>query len=133
LLIHLDLVWKLFEANQMSEEMPNLRRFERRDVDVALTYDDGSEFVITYDDLRHACPCAKCSPMRNEDEVSKTLRRQVEAHPKEKPQVRTVGNYALGFEWSIGCSSGIYRFERIWDLANRRDPDNGRPYVHGAW
>ena len=117
----------------MSEEMPTLTRFERREVDVALTYDDGSNYTRTYDDLRHACPCAKCSPLRNQDESSKTLRRQVEAHPKEKPQVRTVGNYALGFEWSTGCSSGIYRFERIWDLANRRDPDNGRPYVHGAW
>ena len=117
----------------MSEDMPRLTRFERRDVDVALTYENGEVYNVTYDDLRHACPCAKCSPLRNEDESSKTLRRQVEALPKEKPQVRTVGNYALGFEWSSGCSSGIYRFERLWDLANRRDPDNGRPYVHGAW
>jgi DUF971 family protein len=117
----------------MSEEMPRLSRFERRDVDVVLTYDTDAEFTVTYDDLRHACPCAKCSPLRNEDESSKTLRRQVEAFPKEKPQVRTVGNYALGFEWTNGCSSGIYRFERIWDIANRRDPDNGKPYVHGAW
>jgi len=117
----------------MSEEMPRLTRFERREVDVMLTYESGAEFTVTYDDLRHACPCAKCSPLRNQDETSKTLRRQTEALPKEKPKVRTVGNYALGFEWVTGCSSGIYRFERIWDLANRRDPDNGRPYVLGAW
>ncbi|MEJ6563521.1 MAG: gamma-butyrobetaine hydroxylase-like domain-containing protein [Euryarchaeota archaeon] len=117
----------------MTEEMPKLKRFERRETDVVLAYVGGDEFTITYDDLRHACPCAKCSPLRNADETSKSLRRQVEALPKEKPQVRIVGNYALGFEWNTGCSSGIYRFERIWDLANRRDPDNGRPYVHGAW
>ena len=117
----------------MTTDMPTMRRFERRDLDVVVSYDDDSEFTITYDDLRHACPCAKCSPLRNLDDTSKTLRRQVEALPKEKPKVRTVGNYALGFEWSQGCSSGIYRFERIWDLANMRDPDNGKPYVHGAW
>ena len=46
----------------MSEEMPQLTRFERRELDVQLTYADESEFDITYDDLRHACPCAKCSP-----------------------------------------------------------------------
>ena len=84
----------------MSDEMPNMTRLERREFDALVSYVDGSEFEITYDDLRHACPCAKCSPLRNSDESSKTLRRQVEALPKEKPKVRTVGNYALGFEWT---------------------------------
>ena len=28
--------------------------------------------------------------------------------------------------------SGIFRFERIHDLALKRDPDRGRPYVHGV-
>ena len=41
--------------------------------------------------------------------------------------------YALAFEWSTGCSSGIYRFERIWRLGEKQDPDNGKAYVHGAW
>ncbi|MEC8311587.1 MAG: gamma-butyrobetaine hydroxylase-like domain-containing protein [Candidatus Thermoplasmatota archaeon] len=54
--------------------------------------------------------------------------------PPTKPTVRTVGNYALTFDWEdAGCSSGIYRFERLWALANRQDPDGGTPYVHGAW
>lgn len=117
----------------MSEEMPTMIRLERQDLDLKITYEDQSDFVVAYDDLRHACPCAKCSPLRNQDESSKTLRRQVEALPNEKPKIRKVGNYALGFEWIAGCSSGIYRFERIWLLANRLDPDNGKPYVHGAW
>ena len=117
----------------MTDEMPKMTRFERREFDAQVTYVDGSQFEITYDDLRHACPCAKCSPMRNEDDTSRNLRRQIEALPAEKPAVRTVGKYALAFDWQRGCSSGIYRFERIYDLANRRDPDRGKPYVHGAW
>ena len=63
----------------MTSDMPTMRRFERRDLDVVVSYDDDSEYTITYDDLRHACPCAKCSPLRNLDDTSKTLRRQVEA------------------------------------------------------
>jgi DUF971 family protein len=126
-------VLKSFDGDEMTDEMPKMTRFERREVDVLVTYADGSEFAITYDDLRHSCPCAKCSPLRNVDETSIDLRKQVEALPKEKPKVRIVGNYALGFEWIQGCSSGIFRFERIWELANRRDPDSGKPYVHGAW
>ena len=117
----------------MSNNPPELIRLERRDLDMLLTYESGEEFSVTYDDVRHACPCAKCSPLRNDDESSKSLRRQIEALSPEKPKVKTVGNYALAFEWISGCSSGIYRFERIWDLAHRRDPDRGRPYVHGAW
>ena len=63
----------------------------------------------------------------------KSLRRQVESMAAEKPKVRTIGKYALAFEWASGCSAGIYRFERLWALANNQDPDGGRPYVHGAW
>ena len=117
----------------MAEEILELRKLERRDTDMELTYEDGTSFVVTYDDLRHACPCAKCSPLRNEDEMSMQLRRTVEEYPQQKSTVQTVGDYALSFEWATGSSSGIYRFERIWDLAHRNDPDRGRPYVHGAW
>ena len=114
-------------------ETPELIRLERNDTTMKLTYADGGEFVISYDDLRHSCPCAKCSPLRNEDESSRSLRRQIESLPAEKPKVRTIGKYALAFDWNKGCSSGIYRFERIWALANNQDPDDGRSYVHGAW
>ena len=113
--------------------IPNLTRLERRMIEMSLLYSDGSEFVITYDDLRYSCPCAKCSPLRNDDESSKSLRRQVEAFKPEKPKVRIIGKYALAFDWKEGCSSGIYRFERLWALANNQDPDDGKPYVHGVW
>ena len=117
----------------MSSNPPELIRLERRDLDMLLTYESGDQFTVTYDDIRYSCPCAKCSPLRNEDESSKSLRRQIEALSPEKPKVKPVGKYALAFEWDSGCSSGIYRFERIWVLANNQDPDDGRAYVHGVW
>ena len=67
----------------MSDVLPTLKKLERRQQDMVLTYDDASEYTVSYDDLRHACPCAKCSPMRNEDDTSRTLRRQVEAFPQK--------------------------------------------------
>ncbi len=114
-------------------DIPELKRLERRDVDMHLTWSDGTEHLITYDDLRFACPGANCAPQRNDDNSSKALRRAVESFPKEKPTVRPVGNYALSFVWTRGCSSGIHRFERIWRLGEKQDPDNGKAYVHGAW
>ena len=89
-------------------KIPELVRLERQDTAMNLTYAEGSKFSVTYDDIRYFCPCAKCAPLRNEDETAKALRRE-------------------------GCSSGIYRFERLWALANNEDPDGGKPYVHGAW
>ena len=117
----------------MSKNLPELIRLERRDLDVLLSYDNDQSYVVTYDDIKHACPCAKCAPQRNQDESSKYLRREIEAMSPEKPTVKTVGKYAISFEWINGCSSGIYRFERIWALANKLDPDDGKSYVHGAW
>lgn len=114
-------------------EIPELIRLERRDVDIHLTWSDGTEHEVTYDDLRYACPCAKCGPQRNSDESSLILRSNVEKLPREIPTVRPVGHYALSFEWVNGCSSGIHRFERIWRLGEKQDPDNGNAYVHGVW
>lgn len=117
----------------MAQQMPKLVRIERRESDLHLTYEDEQELTVLYHDLRHACPCAHCSPLRNEDETSLKLRSQVESFKLHKPSINPVGHYALNFIWENGCSNGIFRFERIWDLANRRDPDHGKPYVHGAW
>ena len=114
-------------------EIPQMVRLERQDTCMELTYSEGSKFSVTYDDIRDFCPCAKCAPLRNEDDSARSLRRDVESMAAEKPKIRTIGKYALAFEWTNGCSSGIYRFERLWALANKQDPDGGRPYVHGAW
>ena len=40
----------------MTEEPLELRRLERRETDMELTYGDGTTFTVSYDDLRHACP-----------------------------------------------------------------------------
>jgi|TARA_B110000881_G_C18356492_1_gene404155 DUF971 family protein len=113
--------------------LPQLTRLERRDADMVLDWDDGTKHVIAYEEIRHACPCASCSPLRNGDDSSIMLRQNVENLPQEKPKVKPIGKYAISFEWNQGCSSGIYRFERLWKLGEKQDPDGGKTYVHGAW
>ena len=44
----------------MTEDILELRRLERRDTDMELTYEDGTTFTVSYDDLRHACPWQMC-------------------------------------------------------------------------
>ncbi|HIA39529.1 MAG TPA: DUF971 domain-containing protein [Candidatus Poseidoniales archaeon] len=114
-------------------EVPELQRLERGDSAMELTWSDGTENSVDYRTLRYWCPCAKCGPRRGAQDLAELLQGEVAAYPQEMPTVKTVGGYALHFEWSSGCSSGIYRFERLWSIANALDPDDGKPYVHGAW
>ena len=114
-------------------EIPKLLELERTEENAILRWQDGSEHTISWRDVRYYCPCAQCAPNRDDEDSATELRRMVESHILEKPTVRAVGRYALTFEWSQGCSSGIHRFERLWDIANGTDPDHGKPYVHGAW
>ena len=85
----------------MAEIMPKLTRLERRKSDLLLTYESGDQLSVEYVDLRHACPCAKCAPNRNEDQTSIDLRESVEKLANKKPKVVTVGNYALSLNGRI--------------------------------
>ncbi len=114
-------------------EIPELRRLERTATAMELTWSDGAENSVAYRTLRYWCPCAKCGPRRDAADLVTLLEAEIDSLAEEKPTVGKVGGYALHFEWTNGCSSGIYRFERIWAIANAQDPDGGKPYTHGAW
>lgn len=114
-------------------EIPSLVKLERKDSELELTWSDKTVNTIVYTELRYWCPCAKCGPRRDEKELDEQLRFEVNSLPTEKPIVKPVGGYALHFEWTSGCSSGIFRFERIYNIAHEIHPDDGKPYIHGAW
>jgi ATP-binding protein involved in chromosome partitioning len=114
-------------------EFAKLKRLERFEAELQMTWADGTENKIAYIDLRYWCPCAKCSPRRDSEDLASNLISEISSLRNAKPDVEKVGGYALHFEWSDGCNSGIYRFERLWDLALSKDPDGGKPFVHGAW
>lgn len=117
----------------MSDQIPGLIELERRDGDMVLRYEDGTAYEVDYRTLRLFCPCAGCSPKRGEADRRAELVASIEALVIEKPRVGAVGSYALNFEWSQGCNSGIYTFERLYKLACGEDADDGKPYIHGVW
>ena len=117
----------------MAEGVPALVELERGLDEMALRYEDGSEYKLDYLSLRLFCPCAGCSPKRDDEGRRVELEQHIVSLHREKPRVNTVGNYALSFEWSQGCNSGIYTFERLYKLAQGEDADDGKSYIHGAW
>lgn len=67
-----------------------------------------SKFAARY--LRGRCPCAQC--------VSETTGKRLVHEEHVRPDVsiaaaRTVGHYALHFDWSDGHTTGIYSFDYL--------------------
>ena len=117
----------------MVSKIPALEEVERKKKKLILRYADSKEYEISYHKLRVACPCASCSPKRDDKETLEEFKKLIESFKFEKPSVTPIGNYALSFSWSKGCRNGIYTFERLYKLANGQDPDDGKPYTHGVW
>ena len=77
---------------------------------IVIRWADGHESVYPARTLRGLCPCAQC--------VSETTgeRLTFEQHVRSDVAIeaaRTVGNYALHFEWSDGHTTGIYSFDYL--------------------
>ena len=66
-----------------------------------INWKDGTERKIALADIQKLCFCARCS-------IKKEVKDTVSAF-----QVTAVGNYALRFRFSSGCSLGIYPFELL--------------------
>lgn len=88
---------------------------ERR---LRIRWQHGPETETEYDTLRGYCPCAGCQGH---------MVREIRFHPPRRPvtptSIEPVGNYAISILWSDGHSTGIYRFDYLWRLANETRPD----------
>ena len=113
-------------------DAPDLLELERRPEQMALRWADGREHVIDYQELRGWCPCATCSPRRDDEASAAALRGELARLRHDPPKVQVMG-YGLSFDWVQGCSSGIWTYERLYAVGEGLDPDEGKPYVHGAW
>jgi DUF971 family protein len=77
---------------------------------LTVTWADGHESVYGARYLRGRCPCAQC--------VSETTGRRLVFEEHVNPDVavasaRTVGQYALHFDWSDGHTTGIYSYDYL--------------------
>ena len=82
-------------------------------LELFVEWNTGEKFSVPYIELRYHCPCAGCV-----DEMTgqRTLRRE-SLQPTVRPNgVELVGSYALHFAWSDGHTTGMYGFDRLWEL-----------------
>jgi len=70
---------------------------------LVVSWDDGHVSIYPLDYLRSWCPCAGC-------QGHSPTSRYLDLRDQELLALEGVGNYALGFTWQDGHSTGIYSF-----------------------
>ncbi len=83
---------------------------------VLLHFEDGKEFTVPYLDLRFECPCASCV-----DEMTgkRTLKKERLDPNVRLKKVEPVGRYGVHFEWSDGHRTGMFHFDRLYEIGNQ--------------
>jgi DUF971 family protein len=83
------------------------------DAEMLLAWNTGEEFALSYSELRFQCPCANCVDENTGRRV--ILREQVA--PGIKPTAaQLVGRYAVQVTWNDGHQTGMYHFDRLFEL-----------------
>jgi DUF971 family protein len=93
---------------------PTVFRAHRDRREFELAFADGRAARIPFRTLRWQCPCARCV-----DELSGVRILKQEDVPDEITPLalEPSGNYAVRIVWSDGHASGIYTWDRLYDLA----------------
>lgn len=85
-----------------------------------IVWEDGSRSSYPHRVLRGFCPCAKCQGHQGPIQWLE----QIEAYSPEQlllVDIFEVGSYAIGFRFSDGHSTGIYRFGLLRALTGLED------------
>ena len=91
-----------------------LRRRDPRTL--SMLWEDGHRDDFDVRDLRLACRCALCI----EEMSGRKLLDPKSVRPDVSPrQIVSVGNYAIGFDWNDGHSSGIHSFNDLRAMGER--------------
>lgn len=81
--------------------------------DVRVAWKTGQETVYPARFLRLACPCAGCVEEMTGQKILNDATVPEDVHPLG---IHLVGRYAIQVEWSDGHNSGIYTWDRLWEL-----------------
>ena len=91
-----------------------LRRHDLRTL--AVLWEDGHRDHFDVRDLRLACRCALCIEEMSGRKLLDPKKVRADVSPRV---ISSIGNYALGIDWSDGHNSGLYSFDHLRSLGER--------------
>jgi DUF971 family protein len=81
-----------------------------------VAWNNGEKYSIPYVELRFYCPCAGCV---DENTGQRTIQK-TSIHEDVRPtQVQLIGRYAVQITWSDGHDTGMYHYDRIFELSHK--------------
>jgi len=95
---------------------PTEIKLHQRSRILEIAFDDGSRFELSYEFLRVHSPSAEVRGHGVGQEVLQLGKRDVDI-----TRVEPVGNYAIRPVFSDGHDSGLYSWDYLYDLGERRD------------
>lgn len=81
--------------------------------DIRIRWKSGEDAVYPARFLRGQCPCATCVDEMTGQRIVKESLLPILVFPKK---VEPVGRYAIQIYWSDGHSTGIYTWERLYEM-----------------
>lgn len=91
--------------------------------EMLLTWSTGESFAVPYVELRFLCPCAGCV---SEHTGERTITRESIPSDIRPKGVHLVGRYAVQVDWSDDHATGMYSFERLYEISR----SHGRAIVN---
>jgi ATP-binding protein involved in chromosome partitioning len=95
------------------------------DGNLSVTWPDGFKGMVSPHNLRINCPCAMCI---DEDTGRRTLDPKVVPLDIKISGLEKVGRYAITVTFSDGHNTGIYKFDRLRDLAEKQQDTAGKSF-----
>ena len=104
----------VIEAEKMKMQASTPRHSQIDPWTIAIHWDGGEEVKLRFSDIQKNCGCAHCvdESSGNRRIDPNTLHEDVSVKA-----INLVGRYGLQFQFTSGCSTGIYSFDRLRKLA----------------
>ncbi len=87
---------------------------------LAIAWDDGHESYFDFEALRRACPCALCKGEANVMVEYKPPPQKLTPASFELRSWQYVGGYGLQPHWGDGHASGIFSFQYLREVEDRK-------------
>lgn len=90
----------------------------KKNSELILHWEDGTESIMPPELLRRLCPCASCKMER--ESQSKNYIPMFNQNQITISSVNPVGSYAIAISWKDGHSTGIYEYSYLKSLTMER-------------
>jgi DUF971 family protein len=99
--------------------MPTPRKINRHGAhDIEIVWDDDSTVIYPARFLRLRCPCASCQDEMTGKRIISDSALPILTYPVK---IDRVGRYAIRIHWSDNHSTGLFTWEKLYQLAGEID------------